>query len=65
MADMILRLRRVLEVTGLGRTTLYTEVAAGRFPAAVALTARCVGWRLSDIEAWMAARQPTGPGDAA
>ena len=50
--DRILRLRTVLQRTGLSRSTLYRKVQEGSFPAQVRIAARCVGWRESAINAW-------------
>lgn len=52
----ILRLPRVRQCTGLGRSTIYREMAQGRFPRSVQLTPRSVGWRETDINAWLEAR---------
>jgi prophage regulatory protein len=53
MADAILRLPGVLHAAGFKRSTLYRLIAAGRFPRPVALGPRAVGWRESDITAWI------------
>jgi prophage regulatory protein len=53
MATAILRLPEVLARTGLSRTNVYRRVAAGTFPAPVALGPRAVGWRESDIIEWI------------
>lgn len=52
----IQRLPRVRQRTGLGRSTIYREMALGRFPRCVQLTPRAVGWRETDIDAWLDAR---------
>jgi prophage regulatory protein len=52
-ADRILRIRTVLDRTGLTRSTLYRKVAEGSFPRQVAISRRCVGWRASDLDAWL------------
>lgn len=62
MDDRIVRVREVLRVTGLGRSTLYLRVRQGAFPAPIALGGRAVGWRWSDVAAWIAARPPRGGG---
>jgi prophage regulatory protein len=49
----ILRLKSVLERTGLSRSTLYRKIQEGTFPRALRISARCTGWRESDIEAWL------------
>jgi prophage regulatory protein len=57
MNDRILRRPEVERLTGLSRTTLYEWMKRGVFPRPVALGARLVGWRASDIAEWLAERQ--------
>lgn len=52
-ADRILRLRAVLERTGLSRSTLYRKIQEGTFPGQVRIAARCVGWRESAVTEWL------------
>jgi len=52
----ILRLPEVMRMTGLGRSTIYRLLAAGRFPPPVQLSVRAVGWRRSDVDNWTAER---------
>ena len=51
--ERILRLKAVLDRTGLGRATLYRKVKAGTFPRQVRIAERCVGWRESQIDQWL------------
>ena len=51
----IVRRDEVSKLTGLARATIYKKVADGSFPAPIRLGARSVGWRLSDIVAWLEA----------
>jgi prophage regulatory protein len=51
--ERILRLKVVLERTGLSRSTLYRKVQEGTFPKQVRIAARCAGWRESAVEAWL------------
>jgi prophage regulatory protein len=60
MPEIILRRRTVETRTGLGRSTLYQKMAQGEFPRPLRLGPRSVGWRQSDIDAWIAALAPTG-----
>ena len=53
MAHRILRLPAVMDVTGLGRTTVYEQMAAGRFPKPIKLSERAVGWLEADIQNWI------------
>lgn len=41
----LLRLPEVLELTKLGRSTLYRLMSDGQFPAPIKLSARAVAWR--------------------
>ena len=59
MGTSILRRPRVEQVVGLSRSTLYAKVADGSFPPPIKLGKRAVGWRESDIDAWLASRPPT------
>lgn len=47
----------VREWTGLSRSSIYAMTAAGTFPKPVKLGARAVGWRESDLAAWLEARE--------
>lgn len=58
----IIRLKKVLEQTGLGRSTLYKMIAAGTFPAQVSLgSSRSVGWVVEEVESWVQARISARP----
>jgi prophage regulatory protein len=53
----IWRLEKVMEQTGLGRSSIYQFMADGIFPKAVPLGGgRAVGWVSSEVESWIAAR---------
>lgn len=56
MAERILRRPEVEARTGLSRSTIYLWIQQGEFPKPVALGARLVGWRESDVNAWLEAR---------
>lgn len=45
------RLPQVLHVLGIGKTSFWDGVKAGRFPAPVKLGPRTRGWRVEDIRA--------------
>lgn len=59
MYEEILRKPRVLAIVGIGNTSLYEAIKRGEFPAPVKLGARAVGWKRSDVEAWVASRVTT------
>jgi prophage regulatory protein len=57
MSDRIIRRPEVERMTGLSRSTIYDWMARDTFPAPVRLGIRTIGWRISDIEAWMHTRE--------
>jgi prophage regulatory protein len=56
MSHVILRLPKVMAVTGLSRSTIYLRISQGTFPNPVRLGARAVGWLLSEIDEWLTQR---------
>jgi predicted DNA-binding transcriptional regulator AlpA len=52
---LVIRKPRLLAITGFTESTLDREVRARTFPAPVKLTAhgRAIGWRVSDVVAWL------------
>lgn len=48
-----LRLRDVMEITGLSRSSIYSYIQQGRFPHSVAVGSRAVRWSSSSIYDWM------------
>lgn len=51
----VIRREEVSQLTGLARATIYKKVADGSFPPPIRLGTRSVGWRLSDVVAWLQA----------
>jgi prophage regulatory protein len=51
--ERILRIKAVLDRTGLTRSTLYRKIQDGTFPKQVRLSARCAGWHESAVNAWL------------
>lgn len=52
----LLALWQVLGIVPISKTTWYEGIRNGRYPRPVQISARRVGWRLADIEKWMADR---------
>lgn len=52
----VIRLKKVIEVTGLARATMYKYIAEGLFPKPIPLGERCVGWLESEVQDWILAR---------
>ena len=51
--DRILRIKTVLDRTGLSRATMYRKMQSGTFPRNIAISTRCAGWRESAVAEWM------------
>lgn len=51
-----LRIRQVMQVTGLSRMTIYRLELAGKFPKRQQLSENSVAWLESDIAAWADSR---------
>jgi prophage regulatory protein len=50
----ILRIARVMDRTGMARSTIYLRMKQGRFPKPIPLGGGgIVGWLESDIDAWI------------
>ena len=54
--DRILRMTIVAERVGLSPSTIYRLIPRGGFPLQVPLGGKSVGWRESEIDAWIAGR---------
>ena len=52
--DRILRLKSVLNRTGLSRSTMYRKIKEGTFPPHVKISINGTGWRESAINRWIA-----------
>ncbi|WP_340053761.1 helix-turn-helix transcriptional regulator [Pseudomonas sp. JAI120] len=49
----IIRLKEVIESTGLARSTVYKFISDGVFPKPISLGDRCVGWLESEVQDWI------------
>lgn len=56
LPDRILRIAEVVKLTGMSEATIRREIDAGRFPPPLMISARCRGWLLSTVLAWLATR---------
>mgnify|MGYP001128622128 CR=1 FL=1 len=52
-----LRLKMVVDKTGLSRSTIYRLEAAGDFPKRVKLSRGTVAWHENDVDIWMLERR--------
>ena len=52
--ERIVRLKTVLDRTGLSRSTVYRKIAEGTFPSQVKISVHGAGWYESAINSWIA-----------
>jgi prophage regulatory protein len=52
----IIRIRDVIELTGLSRSAIYAAVKAGTFPRQLKLSARSSGWLRNEVVLWVKER---------
>lgn len=52
----LIRLKEVMRVTGLARSTVYKYIAEESFPKPVSLGERCVGWVDDEVQDWIMAK---------
>lgn len=52
-SERILRLKDVLDRTGLSRSTLYRKIGENTFPKQIKISKRCAGWREAAVEEWL------------
>lgn len=57
MTNKILRRPAVENLTGLGRSTIYSMIAEGTFPRPVKLGKRAVGWPETSVNEWLQSRK--------
>ena len=65
MRDPILRIKDVMQITTLSRTTLYRLMGRGDFPPPLKLGPNARGWRRSEVEAWVENRDRSDIGASA
>ncbi|MFH0257041.1 AlpA family transcriptional regulator [Vibrio rumoiensis] len=49
----IIRLKEVISITGLSKTTIYSRMAENAFPKTISLGKNSVGWIESEIYQWV------------
>ncbi|MEZ9732285.1 helix-turn-helix transcriptional regulator [Vibrio cyclitrophicus] len=52
----LIRLKEVIEMTGLSRSYVYKLMDADQFPKSVSLGYRCVAWVESEVQDWVIER---------
>lgn len=56
----ILKLPKVIEITGLSKSTIYFLISQGEFPSQIKLSKRASGWLESDVNNWIESKLSGG-----
>jgi len=51
--ERIIRLKTVLDRTGLSRSTIYRKIGDGTFPRQIPISVNGAGWHESEINRWI------------
>lgn len=58
--DRLIRMSEVETLTGLGKTSIYELMKAGKFPRSIRLHARLVAWPETTVLSWIQSRIQEG-----
>lgn len=50
---MLIKLKKVIEITTLSKSTIYRKINNGTFPKQIKISDRCSAWNQADIENWI------------
>ncbi len=50
--ENFIRLKEVMKITGIARSTIWLWSKVGRFPKPIKISPRVTVWKLSDIQWW-------------
>ena len=53
MTDRLIRIKTVIDMTGISRSGIYAAIAKGCFPKSIQLSTRSVAWAESSINTWI------------
>ena len=56
MSYRLLRIKDVVQITGLSRSSIYKFIEEGKFPKQIYLSQRTVAWSKADIDEWVQSR---------
>jgi prophage regulatory protein len=49
----LIKLKEVMNISGLGRSSIYKFMDEGRFPMSISLGERAIAWEVSEVEEWV------------
>jgi len=53
---LLVRLRQLISIVGLSRSTIYRLVKAGNFPKPIRIGISSLAWRMDEIHEWIDSR---------
>ena len=56
MPDKFLKIRAVMALTGLSRSTIYLKIKSGEFPKPIKQGSHAIAFLESEVDAWMQER---------
>ena len=57
MSSQVLKLKDVVAITSLSRSTIYRLASSGEFPRPIKLACHASGWLREDVENWLGVRK--------
>lgn len=57
MSSQVLKLKDVVAITSLSRSTIYRLASSGEFPRPIKLACHASGWLREDVENWLNVRK--------
>lgn len=51
------RIQKVMELTGLCKSTIWLWAKEGKFPKAIKLSARVTVWNMAEVDAWLKSKE--------
>ncbi len=58
--DRAIRLPELISITGKSKTSIYADIAAGKFPRGFLIGARARAWSLKAVNSWLDERMSAG-----
>jgi prophage regulatory protein len=55
--DRIIRIKELMAIVGLSRSTIYKLMNEDKFPKQIHLSERTAGWRMSTVMEWINERE--------
>ncbi|CAM4357413.1 helix-turn-helix transcriptional regulator [Vibrio agarivorans] len=56
VTSRLMRVKEIIRITGLSRSSLYKCISEGQFPKAVSLSERSVAWVEEEVQDWITAK---------